>query len=195
MFYHRAMIAIACLATVGLGSINVMHAAPRAQACAEVRTVCQQAGFVRGGNRTGEGLVADCIRPIMRESAQRPRASKPLPQIDPQVVAECRAQNPNFGLGNAARVPAAAPAPRADVQHPNIVFVLTDDLSLNLIQYMPHVSKMQKDGTTFANYFVTDSLCCPSRSSIFTGRFPHNTGIFRNVGNDGGFTRLPQPRS
>jgi arylsulfatase A-like enzyme len=52
---------------------------------------------------------------------------------------------------------------------------------------MPHVIKMQKDGVTFANYFVTDSLCCPSRSSIFTGRFPHNTGIFRNTGSDGGY--------
>jgi N-acetylglucosamine-6-sulfatase len=47
---------------------------------------------------------------------------------------------------------------------------------------------MQQDGVTFVNAFVTDSLCCPSRSSIFTGRYPHNTGIFRNGGEDGGFT-------
>jgi arylsulfatase A-like enzyme len=39
----------------------------------------------------------------------------------------------------------------------------------------------------FSNYFVTDSLCCPSRSSIFTGRFPHDTGIFRDTGSVGGF--------
>jgi N-acetylglucosamine-6-sulfatase len=52
---------------------------------------------------------------------------------------------------------------------------------------MPHVLQMQKDGATFVNYFVTDSLCCPSRTSIFTGRFPHDTGVFRNTGNDGGF--------
>jgi arylsulfatase A-like enzyme len=70
---------------------------------------------------------------------------------------------------------------------PNIVFVLTDDLSWNLVQYMPHVLKMQKDGVTFANFFVTDSLCCPSRSSIFTGRYPHDTGVFRNTGADGGY--------
>jgi arylsulfatase A-like enzyme len=70
---------------------------------------------------------------------------------------------------------------------PNIVFVLTDDLAWNLVEYMPHVRQMQVDGTTFANYFVTDSLCCPSRASIFTGEYPHDTGIFTNAGKDGGF--------
>jgi N-acetylglucosamine-6-sulfatase len=57
---------------------------------------------------------------------------------------------------------------------------LTDDLAWNLVQYMPHVLQMQKDGITFTNYFVTNSPCCPSRSSIFTGRYPHNTGIYRD---------------
>jgi N-acetylglucosamine-6-sulfatase len=52
---------------------------------------------------------------------------------------------------------------------------------------MPHVLEMQRSGVTFSNYFVTDSLCCPSRSSIFTGQYPHDTGIFRNAGPDGGY--------
>ena len=75
----------------------------------------------------------------------------------------------------------------ASASRPNIVFVLTDDLSMNLLPYMPHVQALQQAGTTFANYTVTDSLCCPSRSSIFTGRFPHNTKVFTNHGKDGGF--------
>ncbi len=70
---------------------------------------------------------------------------------------------------------------------PNIVFVLTDDLSWNLVKYMPHVLAMRRAGVTFSNYFVTDSLCCPSRASIFTGEFPHNTGVLDNSGSDGGF--------
>ena len=41
-------------------------------------------------------------------------------------------------------------------KRPNIVFVLTDDLATNLVQFMPHVLQMQKDGLTFRNYFVTD---------------------------------------
>ena len=70
---------------------------------------------------------------------------------------------------------------------PNVVFVLTDDLSSDLLPYMPNVRRLQQRGTSFSNYFVTDSLCCPSRASILTGQYPHNTGIFRNTGADGGF--------
>src|SRR5512136_2424101 len=70
---------------------------------------------------------------------------------------------------------------------PNIIFILTDDLSSNLVSYMPNVLEMEKEGWTFSNYFVTDSLCCPSRSSIFTGKFPHNTGVFTNTMPDGGY--------
>jgi N-acetylglucosamine-6-sulfatase len=72
-------------------------------------------------------------------------------------------------------------------QQPNIIFVLTDDLSWNLVQYMPHVQQLESQGVTFDHYIVTDSLCCPSRSSIFTGLFPHDTGVFKNTGNDGGY--------
>jgi arylsulfatase A-like enzyme len=90
-----------------------------------------------------------------------------------------------FGL-TAAGGASARPAP----QRPNIVFVLTDDLAWNLVQYMPHVQQLQAEGTTFTNYVVTDSLCCPSRASIFTGRYPHNTGVFSNGGSDGGFAEF-----
>jgi arylsulfatase A-like enzyme len=73
------------------------------------------------------------------------------------------------------------------VTPPNIVFVLTDDLSSDLVQYMPAVQALARNGMTFDDYFVSDSLCCPSRSSIFTGDFPHNSGVFSNVGRYGGF--------
>lgn len=74
--------------------------------------------------------------------------------------------------------------------HPNIVFILTDDLSWNLVKYMPHVVALESAGTTFSNYIVTDSLCCPSRASIFTGNFPHDTQIFGNTGPAGGFNKF-----
>src|SRR5262249_20131104 len=49
-------------------------------------------------------------------------------------------------------------------------------------------------GLTFRNYFVSDSLCCPSRASIFTGDFPHDTGVYRNVGRHGRFIAFQRPR-
>lgn len=70
---------------------------------------------------------------------------------------------------------------------PNFVFVLTDDLSWNLVGHMPHVRALQQAGTTLSNYYVVDSLCCPSRSAILTGEYPHDDGVFTNTGSDGGY--------
>ena len=53
--------------------------------------------------------------------------------------------------------------------------------------YMPRVQRMQREGTSFDRYVVTNSLCCPSRASILTGRYSHSTGIFRNQPPDGGW--------
>jgi N-acetylglucosamine-6-sulfatase len=75
----------------------------------------------------------------------------------------------------------------ATPRRPNIVFVLTDDLSLDLLRYMPHVLAMERNGLTFRDYFVSDSLCCPSRASIFTGKYIHNTHVLDNIGRNGGF--------
>lgn len=71
--------------------------------------------------------------------------------------------------------------------HPNIIFVLTDDLSWDLVAHMPAVQKMRNEGMTFTNFAATNTLCCPSRSSILTGKFPHNTKVFTNNREDGGF--------
>ena len=74
---------------------------------------------MQGGARTGDGLFVDCIAPIIRQTPQPPRASRPLPKIDLQLVADCKAQNPNFGQRNAppsqaAQPPAqSSPLPRA----------------------------------------------------------------------------------
>jgi N-acetylglucosamine-6-sulfatase len=85
-------------------------------------------------------------------------------------------------------------APAVTSGKPNIVFVLTDDLSMDLLRFMPHVTAMARAGVTFTNYFVSDSLCCPSRASIFTGDFPHDTGVFSNFGAGGGFNAFYKHR-
>src|SRR5436190_24036055 len=80
------------------------------------------------------------------------------------------------------------PPHRIHDSRPNIVFILTDDLSTNLVQYMPHVRALEQAGTSLRNYFVVDSLCCPSRAAIFTGLYPHDDGVYTN-----GDERRPSP--
>jgi N-acetylglucosamine-6-sulfatase len=82
----------------------------------------------------------------------------------------------------------STPGPASAHRRPNIVFVLTDDLSMDLLRYMPAVQALESRGMAFDNYFVSDSLCCPSRASIFTGDYPHDTHVFTNSGPHGGMS-------
>ena len=66
-------------------------------ACGKIRAACQGAGFVEGAARDGIGLQVHCVIPIMRSSAQPLTALRPLPQIDPQLVADCKAGRSRFG--------------------------------------------------------------------------------------------------
>ena len=76
--------------------------------------------------------------------------------------------------------PAAARA-----KPPNIVVVMLDDFSMDLVQTMRSVQAMRKNGASYPYTFVTDSLCCVSRSSFFTGQYPHQTGVRTNTSNRG----------
>ncbi|GLZ46752.1 N-acetylglucosamine-6-sulfatase [Actinomycetospora sp. NBRC 106375] len=77
--------------------------------------------------------------------------------------------------------------PASPPGHPNVVLVLTDDLDTSLLRFMPHAQQLAARGASFADYSVSDTLCCPSRSSIFTGQYPHDTGVFTNTSPDGGY--------
>jgi arylsulfatase A-like enzyme len=73
-------------------------------------------------------------------------------------------------------------------KRPNIVLILTDDQRWDTLWAMPTVRKrLVNHGVTFANSFVVNSLCCPSRSSILTGKYSHSTGVYTNGGPHGGF--------
>jgi lipoprotein-anchoring transpeptidase ErfK/SrfK len=65
--------------------------------CAQIRAACQGAGFIQGAAREGIGLQIHCIMPIMQASAQPLTARKPLPKVNPRLVADCKAMNVRFG--------------------------------------------------------------------------------------------------
>lgn len=81
-----------------------------------------------------------------------------------------------------------AEAAQAPVDRPNIVFILTDDEDTALHAFMSKTKALLHDaGTTFDNYFVTYSLCCPSRATTLRGQYPHSTGVRGNTPPLGGF--------
>ena len=87
-------------------------------------------------------------------------------------------------LRAASSVHASRPARRA----PNIVMLMTDDETAASIRFLPHVQALLvKKGVTFTNAFVTTPLCCPSRTSYFTGQYAHNHGVLFNHGPNGEF--------
>ncbi|MCP4639118.1 MAG: sulfatase [bacterium] len=70
----------------------------------------------------------------------------------------------------------------AKKKRPNILLVTTDDQGVHAGCYgdpyarTPNLDKMAAEGVRFTRAYVTQASCSPSRSSIFTGLYPHQNG-------------------
>jgi arylsulfatase A-like enzyme len=77
----------------------------------------------------------------------------------------------------------SSPNEKKDPKRPNIVFIIGDDVGCydlgcygNEQIITPNIDALAAKGLKFDNAFLTTSSCSPSRVSIITGRYPHNTG-------------------
>jgi len=86
----------------------------------------------------------------------------------------------------------AAKGKRAPLhKRPNIVFVMTDDQTLENLRVMHDTKRLLADqGATFDQYVVSYSLCCPSRATMMTGEYAHNHRVLDNAWPNGGFYRF-----
>jgi N-acetylglucosamine-6-sulfatase len=101
------------------------------------------------------------------------------------ALAACQSQPAAAPVPEAKPLPSAPHVPPAkiDPRDPNIVLVLMDDFSLDLVQTMRNAERMRREGASYPHSYVVDSLCCVSRASIFTGQYPHQTGVLTNTAN------------
>ena len=69
----------------------------------------------------------------------------------------------------------------AAAAQPSIVLILSDDEDVASHRVMEQTKALIEDqGTVLDNYFVTYSFCCPSRTTILRGQYPHNHRIEGN---------------
>lgn len=73
-------------------------------------------------------------------------------------------------------------------QRPDIVLIMTDQQRFDTIAAWgydhldtPHLDRLVREGVSFKNCFVTAPTCAPSRASLFSGYFPHTTGVYLNA--------------
>ena len=66
---------------------------------------------------------------------------------------------------------------------PNVVLIIGDDISFDDFGCYghpairtPHVDWLAANGLRFTHAYLTTSQCSPTRCSLITGRYPHNTG-------------------
>lgn len=74
-------------------------------------------------------------------------------------------------------------------EQPNVLFVISDDLSYNLggmgheICKTPHLDEFSKSSVAFTRAYTQFPLCAPSRASLFSGQYPAKNGVSGNGGN------------
>jgi arylsulfatase A-like enzyme len=72
-------------------------------------------------------------------------------------------------------------------ERPNIILIITDQQRYDTIRALgfpyldtPNLDRLVRDGVAFTQSFVSAPSCVPARASLFTGYYPHTTGILRN---------------
>ncbi|MCG8310901.1 MAG: arylsulfatase [Cytophagales bacterium] len=65
---------------------------------------------------------------------------------------------------------------------PNIILILVDDMGFSDPGFMgsgietPNIDKLAREGLMFSRFYNT-GRCCPTRASLLTGLYAHNTGL------------------
>lgn len=77
---------------------------------------------------------------------------------------------------------------RAASSKPNVIMFTTDDQTVRDMAVMPKTQALIGNaGASFLHAYASDPLCCPSRVTVQTGEYAHNTGVLGNTPPQGGY--------
>lgn len=74
-----------------------------------------------------------------------------------------------------------------DRKPPDIVLIITDQQRYDTIAALgashmttPHIDRLVESGVSFSDCHTTAPSCVPCRASLFSGYYPHTTGVYAN---------------
>jgi arylsulfatase A-like enzyme len=78
---------------------------------------------------------------------------------------------------------------RAASAKPNVIMFTTDDQTFRDMAVMTKTQALiGNQGASFLHAYASDPLCCPSRVTVQTGDYAHNTGVLGNTPPAGGYS-------
>ena len=90
-------------------------------------------------------------------------------------------------------------AEKAGSDRPNIMWILSEDISPDLSCYgtpavqTPNLDKLAREGIRFTNAYTTSPVCSPSRSAMITGMYQTSIGAHHHRSHRSDGYTLPEP--
>lgn len=146
--------------------------------------------------RRGQGASANAFRLVKRSCAVGIATDQGGVRL-PRLGGACASLTNGFGAADGAAIARCVrPAIERVLQQavsgplpPNVVVIMTDDQRWDQMAPLPTVRReLGRFGVTFTESIAPTSLCCPSRSSFFTGRLALHHGVRGNALPIGGAT-------
>lgn len=141
-------------------------------------------GFVYDDLNAADGVRRLALRPdgvqMLLRAGPMAQIAGPATHLDVSLrVGATRAcgRFERFSRNRAGHITAAAGTVPCTPPRPNVLVINLDDTRADGIDRMPVLqSRVIGQGVKFTNAFVPNSLCCPSRASLFTGLYALHHG-------------------
>lgn len=95
-----------------------------------------------------------------------------------------------FSCKDATKDQALNETPELDNAHPNVIYIMADDLTTQAISAYggiykdlaptPNIDRIASEGMLFQDVLCTNAICGPSRAAILTGNYSNLNGYYKN---------------